>query len=155
MQHQQHRNTIDVFVRYVLRTLTGALAGGIVGGGLGVVVTVVIVLVSGLTAEGAAAEEFARWWPVSILAATIIGGICGGGGGLCGGATGALSRAWVRRSAAIALGASISCLVVLVVVLSGTFGGAGSSLLETLAFLVPLSLAAAVGGAVGSSTVRP
>lgn len=155
MQHQQQRSAIAVFVRHVLRALTGALAGGIVGGGLGVVVTVVLVLVSGLTAEGAAAEEFGRWWPVSVLAAAIIGGSCGGGGGLCGGAAGALSRAWLRRGAAIALGVSVSCLVVVIIILRGTFGGAGDTLQDLLIGLVPLSLAAAVGGAIGSSTVRP
>lgn len=154
-QQQQQRKAIAVFIRHALRTLTGALAGGIVGLGLGVVVTIIIVLVLGLTAEGTAADEFARWWPVNILAAVVIGTVLGGGGGLCGGAVGALSRAWLRRSAAVALGVSVSCLVVVVVVLRGTFGGGGDTLQELLIGLAPLTLAAAAGGGVGSFVARP
>lgn len=154
MQHQQQRNVIAVLVRHVVRSLAGAFAGGMVGTALGVLVMIGLFLVFGLAAEAANNRPFAEWWSVQLLAMAILGTIFGGGGGLCGGTAGALSRAWLSRSVAVALGASISVLVVMVI-LRVNFGVSSALSSEIIVSFVLLSLATAVGGGVGSFAARP
>ncbi|GAB4444965.1 MAG: hypothetical protein OHK0015_46820 [Chloroflexi bacterium OHK40] len=151
MQPSQ-RNGTNLFARHALRALSGALIGGVVGLALGILVMNGLFLLFGLTTERDA--EFVSWWPVYLLAGTVIGATVGGGAGLCGGAAGALARAWLSRKAAVALGAGVGMLVVIALVAGDTSGGGGDPF-EAVAIALAIGLAAAAGGAAGALAVRP
>jgi hypothetical protein len=130
--------------------LKGALLGGLVGMVGGAVIVIITGIVRAQLVRGDELRELQQWGFWLIIVWAVGGGLIGGGCGTLGGSVGALARSGLGRTGASAVGAAVGALAATLVVLVDNIGSSDASRNESLIFVVPVALVAAVAGAIGS-----